>query len=331
MKQKEIVGIDFSKDKFDAFCKVKGVHAVFSNNADGFKKFKKWLQKILDDEAGIAFIVMEHTGIYTYLFEQYLYKEKLSFTKKPGYVIKHSSGIVRGKNDKVDAQRIAAYGWEKQDSLVPLMPDSETSVRLKQLLNLRDKLVTDRAAYIGRMPEQQQFLNLKANDEMIKIQKAIIKAFDKQIVKTEAEIKRTIAADGPVAASYKLIISIIGVGPVTAWYTLAYTDNFTKFKNARQFACYVGVAPFGFDSGTSIKGRTQVSHFANKKLKSLLHQGALSAISFNLELKSYYDKKVAAGKNKMSILNVVRNKLVSRMFAVVNRQSPFEIEWKTAA
>jgi transposase len=331
MKQKEIVGIDFSKDKFDVFCKVKAVHAVFSNSANGFKKFKKWLQKISGGETGDAFIVMEHTGIYTYLFEQYLYKEKMSFTKKPGYAIKHSVGIVRGKSDKVDAQRIAVYGWEKRDELIALMPDSKTSVRLKQLLSLRDKLVTDRAGYKGRMPEQQQFLNLKASDEMLKIQKAIIKAFDKQIVKTEAEIARTITKDDAAANSYKLLKSITGIGTVIAWYMLAYTDNFKKFATARQFACYVGIAPFGYDSGTSVKGRTEVSHFANKKLKSLLNQGALSASSFDPELKSYYEQKVASGKNKMSVLNVIRNKLVYRMFAVIKRHSPFETEWKIAA
>jgi transposase len=112
---------------------------------------------------------------------------------------------------------------------------------------------------------------------------------------------------------------------------LAYTDNFKKFATARQFACYVGIAPFGYDSGTSVKGRTEVSHFANKKLKSLLNQGALSATSFDPELKSYYERRVASGKNKMSVLNVVRNKLVYRMFAVIKRHSPFETEWKDAA
>jgi transposase len=56
---------------------------------------------------------------------------------------------------------------------------------------------------------------------------------------------------------------------------------------------------------------------ANKKLKCLLHMGAMAAIAFDPELKAYYKRKVAEGKNKMSILNAVRNKLVLRIAAVV--------------
>jgi transposase len=331
MEVKEIVGIDFSKDKFDVHCRRHGVHMVFSNSKEGFRQFKKWLQKMLGKDLTGVFIVMEHTGIYTYLFEQFLHKEKLSFTKKPGYTIRHSLGIVRGKNDKIDAKRIAEYGWEKRDKLKALPVENQAVLRLKDLISLRDKFVADKAGYEARMPEQQRFLNLPAGDEMIKAQKAVIVIFEKQIEKIEAEIQRTIASDEPMAISYKLLTSIKGVGAVIATYTIAYTGNFTKFKTARQFACYAGIAPFGYDSGTSVRGRTKVSHFAMKKIKSLLHMGASVAIQYDPEMKTYYENRVAEGKNKMSTLNIVRNKIVYRMFAVINRQSPFEPEWKPIA
>ena len=74
-----------------------------------------------------------------------------------------------------------------------------------------------------------------------------------------------------------------------------------------------------------------MSHFAMKKIKSLLHMGASVAIQYDPEMKTYYENRVAEGKNKMSTLNIVRNKIVYRMFAVINRQSPFEPEWKPIA
>ncbi len=326
--KKEIIGIDFSKDKFDVYCRCCGAHAVFANTTEGFKQFKKWLRKLLGKNVSDAFIVMEHTGIYTYMFEQYLHQEKISFTKKPGYEIKHSSGLVRGKNDKVDAKRIAEYGWEKRDKLQPAEPENEVALMLKHLISLRDKLVADKAGYMARMPEQQEFLALSSNDEMIKIQKGIILAFEKQIKKAEAAIQKTIKSDEAMATSYKLLTSIKGVGPVIATYTIAYTGNFSKFKTARQFACYAGIAPFGYDSGTSVKARTKVSHLGFKKIKSLLHMGAQVAIQYDPEIKAYYENRVAAGKNKMSTLNIVRNKIVYRMFAVVSRQSEYQKEWK---
>jgi transposase len=43
----------------------------------------------------------------------------------------------------------------------------------------------------------------------------------------------------------------------------------------------------------------------------------MAAIQWNDELKQYYERKVAEGKNKMSVINAVRNKLVHRIFAVL--------------
>jgi transposase len=328
MEVKEIVGIDFSKDKFDAYCRKCDSYMVFNNTKEGFRQFKKWIQKLLGKHLSDVFIVMEHTGMYTHLFEQYLHKENLSFTKQPGYAIKHSLGIVRGKSDKKDAKRISEYGWDQRTKLQPLPAESKEMIRLKHLISLRDKFVADRAGYLARLPEQQVFLDLSDSDEMVLTQKAMIAAFDKNIKRAETAIQKTIAKDEKMATSYKLLTSIKGVGPVIATYTIAYTGNFSKFKTARQFACYAGIAPFPYDSGTSVKRKTKVSHFAMKKLKNLLYMGASSAVQCDQELKAYYQRRLAAGKSKMSTLNIVKNKIVYRMFAVIARQSEFETEWK---
>ena len=63
--------------------------------------------------------------------------------------------------------------------------------------------------------------------------------------------------------------------------------------------------------------KTGVSPFANRKLKKLLHLCAMAAIRWNVDMKLYYERKVGEGKNKMSVINAVRNKLVLRIFAVV--------------
>lgn len=98
-----------------------------------------------------------------------------------------------------------------------------------------------------------------------------------------------------------------------------------------QFACYSGVAPFEYQSGTSIRGRTKVSNFAQKKLKSLLNLGALSAKRHDVELKNYFERKVAEGKNKMLVVNAIRCKILARAFAVINRGTPFVNTQKFAA
>ena len=114
-------------------------------------------------------------------------------------------------------------------------------------------------------------------------------------------------------------------------FTIVYTNNFTRFKTSRQFASYCGVAPFTNSSGTSLRGKTKVSNLANKKLKSLPDMSAKTAIQFSPEMKTFYERRQEMGKSKMSTINIIRNKIISRMFAVVKRQSPYVDLMKYAA
>ncbi len=112
---------------------------------------------------------------------------------------------------------------------------------------------------------------------------------------------------------------------------IVLSNGFLSFKNSRKFATYAGIAPFPYESGTSIKGKTKVSHLANKKIKTLLSSCATSAIRCNPEMKAYYNRKLEEGKHKMSIINAVRNKILSRIFAVVNRGTPYINTYKFAS
>jgi transposase len=331
MQNKEITGIDFSKKTFDVFLLSNGEHIIFRNTATGFKQFLKWLQQRLKDNFQYAHVVMEHTGIYSYLFECFMHKHQISFSKVAAVKIKKSAGLIRGKSDKNDAKMIAKYGWDKQLELKLQSTPNSVVLELKNILSLRDKMVRDRAGYIARLKEQTEFLDLSKNDILVTTQKDILKAFDKGIEELKARISTIINKNEALAQNFKLLTSIKGIGVITATYMIAFTENFTAFDTWRQFACYSGTAPFPYESGISVKGKTKVSVYAYKKIKTILHLAALSAVRFNPEIKEYYDRRTAIGKNKMSTLNVVRGKLLSRMFAVVARQSEYKIEWLQAA
>ena len=101
----------------------------------------------------------------------------------------------------------------------------------------------------------------------------------------------------------------------------------SSFDTPRQFACYSGCAPFENSSGVSLRGKPKVHFIANRKMKSLLHMAAINAITFNTELKTYYQRKVAEGKHPMSVLNSVRFKLICRIFSVVKRGEAFQKEY----
>ena len=151
----------------------------------------------------------------------------------------------------------------------------------------------------------------------------MIKEFTKQIQLLEKEIKQLLNGDEILNKTYLLLKTIKGVGLIVGSYMIACTQNFTRFANARKFNCYAGLAPFTHQSGSSLKTKSRVSHFANKDAKTLLNLAAGSAIQHDPEMKTYYLKRVAEGKTNMSCLNIIRAKIVARMFAVVKRQTPY--------
>jgi len=320
MKQKQIVAIDVSKLSLDLCLRPVGKPFKISNNLAGFKQLKAAIDPALE-----PIVVMEHTGQYSFKLEQFLQKQGIAYCKIPALEIKRSIGMVRGKSDKIDAKRIAEYAWLRRDQLVPTVRVEENVLRLDQLLSLRAKLVKDCSGYKTRLKEMIFTGNCFKGDAIYKAQQVILKTFRTEIKKIETCIEQIIAGDSGLRKNFDLIRSIKGVGKIVAAKVLAVTNNFKKFSDARKFNCYAGLAPFKHESGTSIKGRSRISHLANKEIKTLLSLAAFAAIRHNPELKNYYLKRVAEGKRKMSCINIVRAKLVTRMFAVIKRQTPYEL------
>lgn len=117
---------------------------------------------------------------------------------------------------------------------------------------------------------------------------------------------------------YKIATSVKGIGKQIAIYLLVTSRGFTKIKTSRKCSCFGGMAPFEYSSGSSIRGRTKISNLGNKKLKSLVHMGAVSILNSKKgEEYEYYCRKVSEGKHKMKVINALRNKLLARVFACI--------------
>lgn len=267
--------------------------------------------------------VMEHTGLYSFCFERFLFEKGIRFSKINPVDIKFSLGVSRGKSDKVDAARIARYGAEKPERLKLQTQISKALESLKMLNTSRDKLVRTRA---GLKTSVEEFHNIGMSDRepALRAQIKIIKSLDKEIKGLDDQIQSTIRQERELSKNYDLVISVSGIGPVIATNVIIKTCNFTRFRNSRKFACYCGIAPFEHTSGTSIRGKTRVNHMADKGMKTLLDLAAKTAIRCEPEIKAFYERKISIGKSKMSTINIVRNKLVGRIFAVVKRQTPYK-------
>ena len=323
MEQILIIGVDVSKSSLDIYVKPT-VHVFrIDNRLQGFNQWLRELRKICTAEVKML-VVMEHTGQYSYRFESFLRANSLDYCKIAALQIKRSLGMIRGKTDKVDAKRIAEYGWLRREILVADRASLANTQQLKQLLGLRATMVKQRSCYKTRLKEMKDAGTCHSKDLQYKIQQQTINFLNEKISQVEKAIKILISQDEAISKTCQLLRSIKGVGWITAAFMIGCTENFTRFTDARKFNCYAGLAPFAHQSGSSIKGRARVSHLANKKAKALLNLAASSAIQHNPEMKEYYQRRVAEGKRKMSCLNIIRSKLVARMFAVIKRQTPYQ-------
>jgi len=323
MDVNEVVGIDVGKEENEGRIHSSQEVLTFKNNKKGFKQLVSWVFKNTMLDSQQILYAFEHTGLYSFPLALFLTENKYPFVLLPGLELKRSMGITRGKSDKIDAKRIARYTYEKRESITPYEMPMEEVIQLKRLLALRERLVKQCSGYKASLGEYKHFLTKKDNVALFEVQEDMIKVLVKHINKVDKELANIIKGNGRLKKMYELIVSIKCVGPQTALFIIAYTNGFTRFEKSRKFASYCGIAPFPYQSGTSIRGRTKVNNLANKKIKSLLDLCAKSSIQYNMEMKIYYEKRLEEGKTKMGTVNIIRNKILSRIFAVVQRGTPY--------
>lgn len=321
MEINEVIGIDVSKLTLDCCIHNSGSQNVFVNNPQGINKLLEWVLTHTDVKKEQVLFVFENTGLYSVQLTAILHGHGCTMSVASGLEIRRSLGIARGKDDKSDAKRIALYGYRIRDEIKLYQMPNMALMALRRLMSIRRKLVVQRAGYMANLKEMKRVLT---DDEVLfAVQEQMVQALNLQIRTVEKEMDRIIREEPELERLQKLLISIKGIGEVTARFLIIYTVGFTAFESWRKFASYVGIAPFPNRSGTSVQGRNKVSHLANKEGKALLHLCAASAIQCNPEIKAYYERRLEKGKHKMSTLNIIRNKLLSRAFAVVARDTPY--------
>jgi len=206
-----------------------------------------------------------------------------------------------------------------KEELTPKKLPTRTMLILKRLINERERLVKARAIDKCIITE----LKFETNSTCFVRAKNRINILTTDIEQIESEIDKVVEENLDIEKNYKLAKSVTGIGRVNAVMFILFTNNFNSITEARKYACYSGIAPFEHTSGISIRGKTKVSKLANKRIKVALTNGARSAILNDPELKLYYKRKRAEGKEHGTVLNAVKFKLITRVFATVKRGTPY--------
>jgi transposase len=327
MQINNFIGIDVSKLTLDIRAVVDGRDVGYLQMKNSSREFNKVLSGFLK-RLGLEFedsvFCIEFTGIYTYPLVKWLGSQNARIWMESGIQIKRSIGFQRGKSDKTDSLRIAMYAYENRHKMKLWVSPRPVIKHIAALLAQRCRLMKCRKLLITAINEQSGFVEKEILTELTRYNQKAVKALDKQIDEIEKSIKQLVREDENLTRLEKLVCSVDGIGFIIGINIIVTTNEFINFKDPRKYACYSGVVPFEHSSGTSVRGKSRISQMANKDIKTLLHMASMAAIQHNTELREYYQSKIAKGKNKMSVINAVRNKLILRIFACVNQNRVFE-------
>ncbi len=318
---KHFIGCDVSKNTLDFAIFQAGKeyrtfeHIQVPNTLDGFREVRKWLGSFKVKKAELVF-GLEYTGVYSNEFTDWCFKKGYAFVMLHPMDVKNACSRGRNKTDMVDAQFIADYIYLMRERLETSTPESPVIKQLRDLYNERALAVKTRTMYIN----QSKTLNDKASINRVK---KTLETLSHQIKSIEAQILSVLNSDENLKNNYDLLLSIPGIGLVNAVQTIISTGNFTRFRNARQYAKFSCVSPMHIQSGTSVKGGCHVSRIGHNEIKSVLTEAARSAVTHDKQMRAYYERKRKEGKSHGCVMNAVKFKLICRMFAVITRQSKY--------
>ena len=216
----------------------------------------------------------------------------------------------RAKNDELDARLIA---------LATVHIEAVRAARDPRLIALAERLtayeqVTDLAAQMKTFLEQVRLKDVAA------MMRRRIASLERDKAKLAAEILAAIKAHPDLAARYRLLISLPGIGPVVAASLVIRMPELGSLKRG-QAAALLGVAPFDRDSG-QMKGKRFISG-GRARPRRMLYLAALAAKRFDPSLKAFADRLAGQAKPAKLVIVAVMRKLIEAANLVLARQKPW--------
>jgi transposase len=312
-----IVGIDISKLKFDAMILLdtgKERHKVFANNTEGFKALDTWLKSL---DAKDAHVCLEATGSYGEKVSLFLHQHgyKVSVVNPTRIKAYARSEGARAKTDKVDSAVIARFCKSQSPSL--WTPPSIEEQQIRDLYRCLQSLVEDRTKFSNRME------NLDQNKSSYKIWQEMITTIEKKIKEVDGQIKTLLRDNEEFGKKVALLETIPGVSQKTAVAILSELPDVKTFESAREAAAFAGLTPSIRQSGTSVKGRGNLSKIGNALLRKALFMPTLVAKKHNPVIEKFCCQLTKKGKAKMIVVAAGMRKLLHIIFGVLKNNKPF--------
>lgn len=296
------IGIDVSKAVLDVHLHPEGLRSRFANDADGHALLIGWATSHQPER-----VIFEPTGAYHRALETALGRAGLPLIKiNPLQARRFAQACgTRVKTDPVDAEMLARMAASLQLEVTPAK--DQTIDSLKELLVARRALVKDRTATLNRSKALTLAVLKRQSDQQLKQIAAQITAID-------AECHKLVAATPRLKASLDILVSIPGLGKITAIVLLTDMPELGSM-DARHAASLAGLAPVTRQSG-QWRGKAFI-HGGRATLRQAIYMPALVAIRFNPPLKAKYDALRAAGKPAKLAITAVMRRIITTANALI--------------
>lgn len=276
--------------------------------------------------AADTLIVMEATGPYWVALATTLAQRGFAVAViNPDQAHHFAKALLqRAKTDAIDARTLAQLAATLQPT--PWTAPPAIYTELQQRLAERDAVIALRQQVRNQLHALQ---HLPVVVEAVRTRmEELLATFERQIAAIEREIAQAIQQDAGWAASAALLVSITGIGLLTAAWLLVATLNFTACADAKAAAGYAGLTPQARRSGTSVRGRERIGHSGHKRLRTALYMATLSAARCNPLIRAFYDRLRAAGKPPKVARCAAARKLLLVAWAVVRDQRAFDPQYQ---
>jgi transposase len=319
------VGVDIAAKSFAAtWARDPSVAAkalTFEQTEAGFTTFQQRLVATgVTPEATL--VVMEATGSYWVALAVALHQARYAVSVlNPSQVAQYARSLPRrGKTDALDAQVLLRFAAERQPER--WTPPEQVYHELRQRLVVRDGLLQMRTQARNQRHAIAQWPVQIAS--ALQSLDTVIAELDEQVATLEREIA-DVLRDGAWAASATVLLTAPGLGLVTTAWLLVGTLNFSVAQSPEQLTAYVGLAPLERQSGTSVRGRAQIGHGGNGRLRTALYLATLSAAQHNPTIRQFYQRLRAADKPMKVARCAAARKLLHLAWALVKKNQPYRV------
>ena len=281
------IGVDVSKQELVTF---DGKQERIFPNTHGLSEFAQFLKGSTD-----AFVVFEPTSTYSRRLETLCRTQRISCCQLNPRVIPHLRQVGKGrsKTDSTDAQLLYRYGVERGHSEAEELTTDPLSQAVSAHLACYRVLQKARVACEGVLEALRH--DPATSDELLTELRAEIQQLKQKEARQTARARAVVEKDEDAAKRLDSLLSIPGIGPITALTLLA---TFRKYPDANrsQIVALGGLDPIQFQSGTSVHRKTRISKRGNRELRKRLYQATLSAARYNPSVRALHRRLKEQGK-----------------------------------